>query len=66
MRIKYFADTDTALFEFSGNPIEETKAIDENIYMDFDRAGHLVGMTIEHAKLAANMSELVYQQMEAG
>lgn len=65
MKIKYFSDTDTALFEFSAHAVEQTKEIDENIYIDLDSEGRLVSMTIEHAKQNANMSELVYQQMDA-
>ena len=50
MKIKYFSDTDTALIEFSSEKISETKEISENIYIDIDDNGNLVGMTIEHAK----------------
>jgi len=31
MKIKYFSDTDTALVEFSGRKVAETKEINENI-----------------------------------
>jgi uncharacterized protein YuzE len=49
MNIKYFEDTDTALLEFSDYPVFETKEINENIYLDLDKDGNLIGMTIEHA-----------------
>lgn len=55
MRIKYFEDTDTALVAFSAGPVAETREIDENIYIDLDGAGNLVGMTIEHAASRANL-----------
>ena len=64
MRIKYFLDTDTALMEFSDEEIVETKEINENIYIDLDKDGNLVSMTIEHAKKQANLAELSYLQME--
>ncbi len=64
MKIKYFLDTDTALVEFSTHPVEETKEINENIYIDLDKMGNLVNMTIEHAKSQANISELSFQQLE--
>ena len=64
MRIKYFSDTDTALLEFSDEEIAETKEINENIYIDLDRDGNLVNMTIEHAMKQANLAELSYHQME--
>lgn len=65
MKIKYFSDTDTALVEFSTHHVEETKEINENIYIDLDRNGNLVNMTIEHAKSQANISELSFQQLES-
>lgn len=64
MRIKYFTDTDTALMEFSDNPVAQTKEINENIYVDLDADGNLVSMTIEHASTQANISEIAYQQIE--
>ncbi len=63
MKIKYFEDTDTALLEFSDRPISETKEINENIYLDFDKEGNLVGMTIEHALSQANINEVSFQQI---
>jgi uncharacterized protein YuzE len=63
MKIRYFADTDTALIEFSNEAVVETKEISENLYMDLDDKGNLVSMTIEHAKEKANISEVSYLQM---
>ena len=65
MRIKYFTDTDTALVEFSANPVAQTKEINENIYVDLDADGNLVNMTIEHASRQANIAEVSYQQIES-
>jgi len=64
MKIRYFADTDTALIEFSSEFAVETKEISENLYIDLDSKGNLVSMTIEHAKERANISEISYLQMD--
>jgi len=64
MKIRYFADTDTALIELSNEPVVETKEISENLYIDLDSKGNLVSMTIEHAKEKANISEVSYLQMD--
>jgi uncharacterized protein YuzE len=64
MKIRYFQDTDTAMIEFSNKPVVETKEISENLYIDLDKKGNLVSMTIEHAKEQANISEVSYLQME--
>lgn len=66
MKIRYFADTDTALIEFSNQPVAETKEISENLYIDLDEKGNLVSMTIEHAKERANISEVSFLQMVKG
>jgi len=63
MNIKYFSDTDTALIEFSDNEIQETKEINQNIYIDLDERGNLVSMTIEHAKQNASLPEFSYKEM---
>ena len=65
MKIKYFTDTDTALVEFSGHQVAQTKEINENIYIDLDADGNLVNMTIEHASKQANIAEIAYQQIES-
>ena len=64
MKIRYFPDTDTALIEFSNAEVIETKEISENLYIDLDNKGNLVGMTIEHAKEKANISEVSFLQIE--
>ncbi|MBC8184713.1 DUF2283 domain-containing protein [candidate division KSB1 bacterium] len=63
MRVKYFPDTDTAHMEFSKKQIFETKEISENIYVDLDKKGNLISMTIEHAKVNAGLQEFSYQEM---
>ncbi len=63
MRVKYFPDTDTALMEFADKEVAETKEISENIYVDLDRQGNLVSMTIEHARTNAHLQEFSYLEV---
>jgi uncharacterized protein YuzE len=65
MRVKYFADTDTTLVEFSAKPPVETREVNENIYLDLDSQGRVVSITIEHAGQLANMEEFLYQRIPA-
>jgi uncharacterized protein YuzE len=65
MRVKYFADTDTALLEFSTNPAVETREVNENIYVNLDDNGRVVSMTIEHAGQSADMNEFLFQRIPA-
>ena len=64
MKIKYFADTDTALIEFSDAAVEGTNEVSEDVYLDLDSKGALVSMTVEHAKERANISEVSFVQMD--
>jgi uncharacterized protein YuzE len=63
MRVKYFEDTDTALLEFAPAEVAETREISENVYVDLDAHGNLVSMTIEHARDATSLPEIVYEDM---
>ncbi len=63
MRVKYFSDTDTALVEFTDLEVVETREISENIYVDLDKQGNLVSMTIEHARTNARLNEFSYQEI---
>ncbi|WP_373498407.1 DUF2283 domain-containing protein [Desulfococcus sp.] len=50
MKVRYFPDTDTAHIEFTDKDVFETREIRENIYIDMDRKGNIVSMTMEHVK----------------
>ena len=39
MKVKYFADTDTLLIELRPGAVAETRDLDENTLLDFDRDG---------------------------
>ena len=65
MNVKYFKDTDTALLEFSNAVVDETREISENVYVDLDKHGNLVSMTIEHAAMVANLPQVNLEEIDA-
>lgn len=65
MNVKYFKDTDTALLEFSDALVDETREISENVYVDLDRDGNLVSMTIEHAAIVAKLPMISLEEIGA-
>ena len=65
MNVKYFKDTDTALLEFSNAVVDETREISENVYVDLDKDGNLVSMTIEHAASVANLPQVNLEEIDA-
>lgn len=64
MKIKYFEDTDTALLEFGTRTPTETRELSEDIYLDFDEAGHVVSITVEHASDHSDLSEVSFFRMK--
>jgi uncharacterized protein YuzE len=63
MKVKYFKETDTAYLEFSDHIISETKEINSDTYIDLDKNGNLVGLTIEHAESQTDFSEIIFEQI---
>lgn len=63
MKIKYFEDTDTALLELGGGTPVQTRELSEDIYLDLDQAGHVVSITVEHASIRADFSELSFKRI---
>jgi uncharacterized protein YuzE len=66
VKIKYYRDTDTALFEFTQRAVEETRAISDNVVVDLDKDGNLVSMTIEHAAKLASLPGITLEEIGAG
>lgn len=65
MKIQYFEDTDTALIAFSKREVAETREISEDVYLDFDEEGNIVGMTLEHASTRADIAHLSFDRVSA-
>lgn len=63
MKIKYFEDTDTALLELSDGTPAETRELSEDVYLDFDESGQVVSITVEHASIRSDLSEVSFLRM---
>lgn len=64
MRIKYFRDTDTALLELVDAPVDTTREINEDVYVDLDAKGNIVSITIEHARRNARLPDVSVQEFD--
>lgn len=62
MKIIYFEDTDTALFEIGRGPVSKTRELSEDVYLDLDEAGNVVALTLEHASARNDFSEISFQR----
>ncbi len=66
MKIQYFADTDTLYIALRDEvQIVETRDLDEQTLGDFDAAGHLCAMTVEHASQRVDLPRLQFAQVPA-
>ena len=63
MKISYFVDTDTLYIEFRSDPISETRDLDENTVVEFDAIGNLCAMTVEHARMRAELPQFSFEQV---
>ena len=63
MKIKYFEETDTAVLEFGGGTPSETRELSEDIYLDLDESGHVVSITLEHASVRGDLSEVSFKRI---
>lgn len=66
MKVRYFEDTDTALFEIGAAPIHETRELSEDLYVDLDAEGHVVSITVEHASRQGDLTSVTFERVVHG
>jgi uncharacterized protein YuzE len=59
MKLNYFPDTDSLYLDLSQKPSVESQEVSENVVLDYDGEGNLVGIDIDHASLKLDLRELV-------
>ena len=47
--VRYFDDTDTLSVDLASRPAAEAEEVTEDVIVDFDSDGNVIGFTIEHA-----------------
>ena len=62
MDVRYFPDTDTLVVDFNDHEIVETKDLNDNVLVELDKDGHLVSITVEHAKDQTDVGEFSYHR----
>ena len=63
MKLNYHADTDSLYIDLSDQPSAESREISEGVVLDYDAAGNLVGIDIDHASRKVDLSKLVLSNM---
>jgi uncharacterized protein YuzE len=58
MKLAYYPETDSLYIDLSEKTSVDSREVAEGIVLDFDGAGQLVGIDIEHASKRVNMTAL--------
>ena len=59
MKMSYFDDTDTLYIELAEAVSVESRDLDENTLLDYDAAGNVIAITVEHASTRTDVSKLI-------
>ena len=63
MRLNYDPESDSLYIDLLERPGVESEEICDGIVLDYDAAGALVGIDIEHASVKVDLTKLVLDQM---
>ena len=66
MKLSYYPDTDSLYIDLISRPSTESIEVSEGVVLDYDAAGNLVGIDIDHASSKLDLAELVTSQMPVG
>jgi uncharacterized protein YuzE len=64
MKLAYYADTDSLYIDLSGQPSVESREISDGVVLDYDAAGQLVGIDIDHASRKVQLQRLILTGLE--
>ena len=59
MKLSYYSDTDSLYINLSDQPSADSREVSDGVVLDFDVAGNLVGIDIDHASRKLDLRELV-------
>jgi len=65
MKIECFQDTGTLYIEFKSSGVSESRDLDENTLLNLDAEGNVCGITVEHARDRADITQLPFEQFAA-
>ena len=65
MKVNYFPDTDSLYIDLSERPSVESREISDGVVLDYDAAGHLVGIDIDNASTKVELHRFVVSKIPA-
>jgi len=63
MKINYYPETDSLYIDLSEEPGVESREISDDVVLDYNAAGRLVGIDIDEASKRVQMDKLVLSQL---
>jgi uncharacterized protein YuzE len=63
MKLHYYKETDSLYIDLADFPSVESQEVRPGIVLDFDAAGHLVGIDIDHASEHASLQSLQIEEL---
>jgi uncharacterized protein YuzE len=63
MKLSYYPDTDSLYIDLSETPSVESREISEGVVLDYDEAGHVVGIDIDNASQKVALKELTLSKL---
>jgi uncharacterized protein YuzE len=63
MKLHYYPETDTLYIQLKNEPSTESEEIAHDVVIDFNADGKIVGIDIDHASQAVDLSELAIEAL---
>ena len=58
MKFSYYSETDSLYIELSSRPGASVREVSDNLVVDFDESGQVVGLDIQHASQVVDLDRL--------
>jgi uncharacterized protein YuzE len=63
MKLHYYPETDSLYIDLASAPGAESREISENLVVDYDESGNVVGLDIQHASQQLDLSKIETQHL---
>ena len=65
MKLHYYPDTDSLYIDLNANPSADSREVADGLVIDFDSAGRVVGIDIQHASQVLDLNTLETESFPA-
>ncbi len=63
MKLHYYPETDSLYIDLSSMPSVDSKEISDDLVVDYDEQGHIVGLDIQRASERLDLSKVEMQHL---